>query len=159
MATEESKKERLLGVFNLLMYGLIKGLWDLFGESSFATVTAIGDQVLGMLEKESGLEIHGENPKDIITEISRLLVDEVGAIGAAQVTMKGDKVSIACTRCFLRHATVNLEAAGVQPFACVPMTLSAAAMRKRLGTKHRVLGRTWDPATETCTIHFQLVSR
>jgi hypothetical protein len=158
MATDAEKQQRLLKVFNISMYGLINGLWDLFGESSFATVNSVGDRILSTMEKESGLEIQGENPRDILLEVTRLLADEIGTMKSGTVTMTEDgKVSIACEKCFLREATSWLEADGVQPFACVPMNISAAAMRKRLGTRHRVLGRKWDPATETCTIEFELV--
>ena len=157
MATEEQKKQRLLKVFNIAMYGMVGGLWDLFGESSFATINSIGDRILATMEKEAGLEIAGENPQDILTEVARLLADEVGTMSAGKITMEGNKVSLACTNCFLREATGWLETDGVQPFACVPMNISVAAMRKRLGTKHRVLGRDWDPATQTCTIRFELL--
>lgn len=158
MATEQQKSERLLKVFNISMYGLINGLWDLFGESSFATVNSVGDKILSTMEKESGLEIQGENPKDILMEVTRLLADEIGTMKSGTVTMSDDgRVSIACEKCFLREATGWLEADGVQPFACVPMNISAAAMRKRLGTRHRVLGRKWDAEAQTCTIEFQLV--
>jgi hypothetical protein len=157
VATEFEKKKRLLRVFNLAIYGLAKGLWDLFGESSFATTTKIGDEVLTMMEKETGLEIQGENPEDILIEINRLLVDEIGTMSDGEVKLDGNKVSMSCTHCFLRQATMDLEEQGVQPFACVPMTLAAAAMRRRLGTRHRILGREWEPETETCTISFELV--
>ncbi len=157
MATEVQKKQRLLKVFNVGMYGMIKGLWDLFGESAFATTNAIGDRMLVTMEKESGLEISGENTKDILNEIVRLLVDEVGTMSGGKVVVNDHKVSIACQECFLREATSWLEADGVQPFACLPMGIAAAAMRKRLGTKHRLLGREWDSGTQTCTINFQLV--
>ena len=157
MATEAQKQERLLKVFNVGMYSMIKGLWDMFGESAFATTNPIGDRLLAALEKESGLEIQGEDPQDILQEIVRLLADEIGTMKAGTVALNGDKVSIACEKCFLREATGWLEAEGVQPFACVPMGVSAAAMRKRLGIRHRVIGRAWDEATQTCTINFQIV--
>ncbi|MCA9920878.1 MAG: hypothetical protein KC419_03400 [Anaerolineales bacterium] len=157
MATEEQKKERLLKVMNVAMYGLIEGLWDLFGESSFATVHSISDKILGMMEKEAGLELAGEDPEDIIMEVSRLLTDEFGTMSSGEPTIDGNKVSIACQDCFLRQATGWLEKDGVQPFACIPMNVTAAAMRQRLGTKHRVLGRDWDEASQTCTINFELV--
>lgn len=157
MATEAEKRQRLLKVFNIGMYGMIKGLWDLFGDTSMATANSIGAMMLATVEKESGLEIAGENPEDILQEIVRLLVDEVGTMSAGTVTMNGDRVSIACKECFLREATGWLEAEGVQPFACLPMGLSAAAMRKRLGVKHRLLGRAWDQDTQTCTISFALI--
>ncbi len=158
MATEDQKKERLLKVFNISIYSLVGGLWDLFGESSFATMNTIGDKILETMEKESGLEIQGEDPKNILMEVSRLLSDEVGTMKSGKVTMTEDgKVSMACEQCFLREATTMLEADGVQPFACVPMNISAAAMRKRLNAKHRVLGRKWDPKSQTCTIEFQII--
>ncbi len=157
MVTDADKKKRLLRVFNIAVYGLARGLWDLFGESSFATTQSIGDEVLAILEKEAGLEIHGETPEDILEEINRLLVDEIGTMSEGEVTMEDNIVSMACRHCFLRQATADLEEAGVQPFACVPMTIAAAAMRSRLGTRHRVLGRDWDDETETCTIRFELI--
>jgi len=157
MATDAQKKENLLKVFNISMFGMVEGLWDLFGESSFATVQAIGDRVLEVMEKEAGLEIAGENPEDILIEVTRLLVDEIGTMSAGEVTVDGQKVSIACQECFLREATGWLEEAGVQPFACVPMNIAAAAMRQRLGTKHHVIGRKWDQGSQTCTIQFELL--
>jgi hypothetical protein len=158
MATEDQKKERLLKVFNISMYGLIGGLWDLFGESSFATINSVGDKILETMERESGLEIQGESPKDILMEVSRLLADEIGTMKSGKVVMTDDgKVSMACEHCFLREATGWLEADGVQPFACVPMNISAAAMRKRLNAKHRVIGRKWDSQSQTCTIEFQVL--
>jgi hypothetical protein len=157
MATDAEKKKRLLRVFNVTVYGLAKGLWDLFGESAFATTNSIGDQVLELLEKDAGLEIHGENPEEILIEIERLLVDEIGTMSDGKVTIEDGIISMACVNCFLQDATRDLEEAGAQPFACVPMTISAAAMRKRLGTRHRLLGRDWDPDTQTCTIKFELL--
>jgi hypothetical protein len=156
MATEEQKKARLLNVFNITIYGLIKGLWDLFGESSFATVQSVGNRVLTTMEKESGLEIHGENQEDILQEIVRLLTDEVGTMSNGDVMIEGKDVSIACQECVLRKATRWLEDDGIQPFACLPMNVATAAMRKRLGAKHRLLGREWDAQTQTCTIKFEL---
>lgn len=140
------------------MYGLIGGLWDLFGETSFATINSVGDKILETMEKESGLEILGEDPKDILMEVSRLLADEIGTMKSGKVNITEDgKVRMACEQCFLREATGWLEADGVQPFACIPMNISAAAMRKRLGAKHRVLGRQWDAESQTCTIEFQVI--
>lgn len=157
MATEQEKKQRLLKVFNIAMYGLIEGLWELFGESSYATISSVGDSILETMEREAGLEIAGESPEDILMEITRLLVDEIGTMSGGRVTMDGNHIEIACQECFLREATGWLEADGVEPFACVPMNIAAAAMRKRLGIRHRVLGREWDPVTQTCTIKFDLI--
>jgi hypothetical protein len=157
MATDAQKQERLLKVFNIGMYSMVDGLWDLFGESAFATTQTIGDRILSVMERESGLEINGEDPQAILNEVVRLLVDEVGTMKEGKVVLQGDKVSMSCKKCFLTEATGWLEAEGVQPFACIPMNISAAAMRKRLGVKHKVIGRLWDEESQTCTIQFQLV--
>jgi len=156
MATEEQKQQRLLQVMNITMYGMMEGLWELFGESSFATVQPISEQILKMMEREAGLEITGEDTKDIILKVVRLMVDEFGIMSAGKPTAEGKKVSIACQECFMRQATAWLEAEGVRPFACIPMNVTAAALR-RSGAKHRLLGRDWDPASQTCTIHFELL--
>ena len=152
MATEAEKRERLLKVFNIGMYGMIKGLWDLFGESSFATVHSVGERILTTMEKENGLKIEGDSPEAILLNLVHVLRDEVGTMSEGQVEVQEDgRVSLACQNCFLREATCWLEAEGVQPFACLPMNIGAAAMRKRLGTRHRLLGRDWEPQTQTCT--------
>ncbi len=157
MATEAAKKEHMRQVFNIMVYGLARGLWDLFGEASFATTNSIGDEILEIMQREMGFEIGGEDPETILIEIERLLVDEIGTMKSGKVTIDGNVISMACTECVLREATRDLEDADVQPFACLPMTIAAATMRKRLGTRHRLLGRKWDPATETCTIQFELM--
>jgi hypothetical protein len=157
MTTEAQQSARLLKVFNVGMYSMIRGLWDIFGDSAFATTNPVGDRILGALEKETGLQINGKDAKAILEEITQLLVNDVGTMSAGKVTLDGDRVSIACKDCFLHEATGWLEAEGVQPFACIPMGVSAAAMRKKLGIKHRVIGRDWDAASQTCTINFQII--
>ncbi len=158
MATEDQKKERLLKLFNIVMYSMIGGLWDLFGESSFAISNSVGDKILEAIEKGGGLEVMGEDPKNILMEIARLLTDEAGTMKSSKVTMTEDgKVSMVCEQCFLREATAWLAAEDVQPFACIPMNICAAAMRKRLNAKHRLLGRKWDEKSQSCTIEFQVI--
>ena len=134
MVTEAEKNERLRRIFNTMVYGLARGLWDLFGEASFATTNSIGDQVLEIIERDMGFEISGEDPEAILAEIERLLVDKIGTMSSGKATIDDNIISIACTECVLRDATRDLEAVNVQPFACLPMTIAAAAMRKRLGT-------------------------
>ena len=157
MATEEQKQQHLLMVMNTVMYGFVEGLWDLFGESSYATVHSISDRILQAMEQESGLAMDGADPEAVIAEVTRVLADEFGIMSSGEATVDGNNVSIACQDCFLHQATEWLEAKGVEPFACVPMNVTAAAMRKRLGMKHRVLGREWDVSTHTCTIKYTLL--
>ena len=159
MASETEKKDRLLKIFNIAMFGLIEGIWDLFGEASFATINSIGDKLLRVIENEIGFEVKGETPKEILTEINALLVNEIGTMEAGMVIMdESGKVSMACEKCCLQKATGWLENEGVQPFACVPMNIFAAAIRKKTNYKHKVLGRSWDEESETCVISFQIIS-
>ncbi len=139
------------------MYGLLEGLWELFGESSFATVHSISDKILDMMEKEAGVKITGENPEEIIMKISRLLTDEFSTMSSGKLTIEGNKASLACQDCFLHPATNWLAEDGIQPFACIPMNVTTAAMRRCLGSKHRLFGREWDADSKTCTIHFQIL--
>ncbi len=157
MVTETEKQERLLRVFNIMIYGLAKGLWDLFGEASFSTTNAIGDEVLEILEKELDMTVEGNSPEAILNEINRVLIQEIGTMEAGRVELAGQEIHMACEKCVLRDATMDLEDADVQPFACLPMTLATATMRKRLGTRSRLLGRVWNPQTETCTIKFEIM--
>ncbi|MEN8241490.1 MAG: hypothetical protein ABFS17_06190 [Chloroflexota bacterium] len=157
MSTEQEKNERLKTVMNIAMYGLIEGLWDLFGEASFATVHSISDRILQSLESEIGKKINGGDPEAIINEVTDVLVGSFGVMESGVAKLDGDKASIACTGCFLQQATGWLEAEGVEPFACIPMNVTAAVMRKQLDKKHHILGRDWDEATKTCTINFELI--
>ena len=85
MATMEQKKLRQLRLYNDIIFGFGKGLWDLFGDSAMATADAIGEDILEEMEHELGLEIQGENAEDILTEIERLLVDEYGLVKNASL--------------------------------------------------------------------------
>ena len=76
MATEEEKKRNLARINAMIIYGLEKGLWDLLGESALAISAVVGVGMLEKLEQTMGLEIAGEEPQDILTEIGRIFVDE-----------------------------------------------------------------------------------
>ncbi|RME44595.1 MAG: hypothetical protein D6796_11595 [Caldilineae bacterium] len=154
MATEP----QLTKVFNIAMYSMIKGMWDLFGDTATSTVRTVGHRILETLETQGNLTIQGDNPEAILQEVARVLAEEVGTMAEGTVQVNGNQVSIACRECFLREATGWLEAEGIEPFACLPMNIAAAAMQKQLGLKHRLRGRTWDDPSQTCTIQFEIVS-
>jgi hypothetical protein len=157
MATEMEKKEKLEEIEGLTIYGLALGMWELFGESSFATSQSIGEFLLTNFEAESGLEIEGETPEHILTEVARLLTDEVGLIQGGKTSMNGDTVTFTCQNCSFSKGSNALEGQGVQPFYCPVYNVTTAALRERLGKKSRFAGRTWDQATKTCTLKIQLM--
>lgn len=78
MASEEEKKRQLVRVLELMIEGLAKGIYDLFEESAYALMRTVGQDLVAIMEKEMGLEIHGENPTDVLTELLRLWEDEFG---------------------------------------------------------------------------------
>jgi len=157
MATEEQKKARLLKLFNDIVFGFGKGLYDLFGDSAMAAVDTIGEDIIEDMEHEMGLEIHGENPQDILTELERVLVDEYGL--AKNITMKisEHEVDLYCEGCELWHATKDILASGAPPFHCVPMMIAEAALHKRLGKKAHFVGITQDDAKKICDIDFHMI--
>lgn len=157
MATEEQKKERLLRLCNDIMFGFGKGLYDLFGETALATVETIGEDILEDMEHELGLEIHGEDPETILTEIERLMVDEYGLCKKATLKIEGNEIDLFCEQCKFWKATAALKEAGVPPYTCVPMMMASAALHKRLGRKCRFKEIRQDMDKRICDIDIELV--
>ena len=157
MATESEKKSKLIEMEGISIYGLTLSLWELFGEASFATSQSMGDYLLTFLEAESGLEIEGENPENILKEVTRLLTDEVGLIDEGKSEINGDRIKISCVNCGNANTSNALVAQGVQPFYCPVYSIVSSAMRERLGKKNRFAGRTWDEESKTCTLEIQLM--
>ncbi|MGB5684498.1 MAG: hypothetical protein WBM35_01705, partial [Candidatus Electrothrix sp.] len=62
MATEEQKKKNMMRLMTLMIAGMAKALYDLFGEAAFATMSEVGKSTLEIMEQEMGLEIEGEDP-------------------------------------------------------------------------------------------------
>jgi hypothetical protein len=157
MATEEQKKERLVRIFNNIVFGYAKGLYDMFGDAMLSTVEGIGQDILVDMEHELGLEIQGENPQVILTEIERLLIDEYGLVQAAEIKLGDKSIEVICERCALWKATEDLKEEGVPPYTCVPMGLATAALRRRLGIKARFNSLNQDMDKRICDIKFDLL--
>jgi hypothetical protein len=157
MATEEQKKARLLKLFNDVVFGFGKGLYDLFGDSALAAVDAIGEDIIEEMEHEMGLEIHGEDPQSILTELERILVDEYGIAKAMKLEIADHEVDLICEGCELWHATKDMLATGAPPFHCVPMMITEAALHKRLGKKAHFVGIKQDDSKKLCDIDFHML--
>ena len=157
MATEDQKKARLMKLFNGVVFGYAKGLYDLFGDSALATVDTIGEDLIEEMEHELGLEIHGEDPKAILTELARLLEDEYGLFDDARFDIEAHEIDIFCQGCKLWHATQEILESGAPPFHCVPMMIAEAALHKRLGKRAKFVGITQDKEKHICDIDFHLM--
>lgn len=157
MATEEQKKARQMKLVNDIVFGFAKGMYDLFDDSALATVETIGEDIIEEIEHELGLEIHGENPQDILTELERLLLDEYGMCKNASIKIQDHEIDILVEGCMFWHSTQELHKAGVPPYTCVPMMIATAALRKRLGKRARFVGITHDYEKRGCDIDFHMV--
>jgi hypothetical protein len=146
MATEDQKKENRLRLTNMALLSLASSTWDTLGESAFAFSGPMGDHVLAVMEKEMGLEIAGENPEDVMTEIGRIFVDEFGFCGDIDVETNNDTYTIKVKQCVNRAFTDKLMAVGVEkPFICPIMNACQAALR-RMGYKMREDVEKWPEA-------------
>lgn len=158
MATEEQKKARMVRLFNMIIAGMAKGLYDLFGEAAVSVITPIGEELLEEMEQELGLEIQGENVQDILVEIERLLMDEYGMFkeGTFEIHPETHEVDIIITDSVLWHATAELHKASLPPLACAEMMIASAALRKRLGRKAKFVGLALDEKTRTIDVDFHM---
>ena len=138
MATEEKKQQNQLRLTNMALVGITAGVWQTLGDSAFALSGPMGNQILEMMEKEMGLEVAGESPQTVITEIARIFVDEFGFASDIQVETQGDDgLRLKVCECVNRTFTDKLVEAGVEkPFICPIMNACQAALR-RMGYKMR----------------------
>ncbi len=132
MATDMEKKENKLRLTRLALTGLAKGVWDFVGETAFALTPVIGEDILQILEKEMGLEIHGEKPEDVLNEISRLFVDEFGCAESIDVNIENENtIKVQVNSCIDRDETKKLKDEGVpKPFICPIMNACLAALKR-----------------------------
>jgi hypothetical protein len=143
MANDNAKRDNMLRLSNLALFGLTAGVWDFVGETAFALSGKIGAEILGLMEKDMGLEIGGEKPLDVVREIGRLFVDEFGIASEIDVQQEGKKITLHVRNCLNVPLTKQLMAAGVEkPFICPIMNASMAAL-KRMGTKTRYNVDSW----------------
>ncbi len=132
MATEEQKRANQFRLMSMALTGLASGVWNTLGDSAFAFSGPMGNQILHIMEKEMGLEVAGENPADVMTEIGRIFVDEFGFASDITIEQKGDEHYILRVHnCVNRTYTDTLMAAGVEkPFICPILNACQASLRR-----------------------------
>ena len=129
MATEEQKKKNMMRLMTLMIAGMAKALYDMFGESAFATMSEVGKTTLEIMEQEMGLEVDGENPQDVITEIGRIFADEMGFVESFSTTTEGNEIALSVNRCQGWNLTQSILKTGVEiPFTCPIMNVCQAAL-------------------------------
>lgn len=129
MATEEQKKKNMMRLMTLMIAGMAKALYDLFGETAFATMSEVGKSTLEIMEQEMGLEVEGEDPKNVITEIGRLFTDEMRFVESCSVEQEGNKIILTVNHCQGWPLTQSILKTGVDiPFTCPIMNVCHAAL-------------------------------
>ena len=156
MATEEQKKENMLRLSRLTLYGLTTGVWDILGEGALGLGNEIGQKILPVLEKEMGLEIAGETPEDILQELSRILVDEFGFASNIEVSREGDILTAKVANCLHRKLDDELIAAGVEKLFICPILCAAVAAFNRSDLKSTTNVESW-PEGKGSILTFELL--
>lgn len=136
MATEEQKKENRARLADLALLSIAAGAWDVMGKGVNAFCGSMGDELLKAMEKEMGLEIAGEDPEVVLTEVSRIFIDEFGFASDIDIEHPDeDHFQLKVKNCVNRKFTDTLMEAGVEkPFICPIMNASRSAL-KRMGYK------------------------
>jgi hypothetical protein len=131
MATEEEKKRQLVRVFSLMIEGLALGIYEMFEDSSYALMGTVGKDILELMQKEMGLEIEGEDPGDVLNELLRIWVDEIGWFEDASVKPEKDGWIITGNHCKGWNLTQKILSTGVkEPFTCPVMNTMHAVLEK-----------------------------
>jgi hypothetical protein len=136
MATEEVKKQNQVRLANMALLSLAAGAWDVLGKGVNAFSGPMGDEILKVMEQEMGLEVAGEDPEAVMTEISRIFVDEFGFASDIDVVINDNShFQLKVHNCVNRNFTDKLTNAGVEkPFVCPIMNATRSAL-KRMGYK------------------------
>jgi ketopantoate reductase len=134
MATDEQKKLNQVRLSNMALLSLAAGAWDVLGKGVNAFSGPMGDEILKAMEQEMGLEVAGEDPEAVMTEISRIFIDEYGFATDIEVVVKDNEhFQLKVKNCVNRNFTDKLMAAGVEkPFVCPIMNACRSAL-KRMG--------------------------
>ena len=129
MATEEQKKKNMMRLMTMMISGMAKALYDLFGEAALAAMAEVGKATLEIMEQEMGLEIEGESPEDVLTEIGRIFADEIGFIESFTIETDGNAISLSVAKCQGWNMTQATLKTGVEmPFTCPIMNVCQAAL-------------------------------
>ena len=132
MATEEQKKESQIRMLKMIVGAMSKALFDLLGETAFAVMGGVGDEYLNVMEKEMGLEIAGETPKDVMMEVGRIFVDEIGYINSFKIEEKDNEIDMLINGCHGYDLSKKLLSQGVNVLPCPLMNICSSAF-KRMG--------------------------
>jgi hypothetical protein len=155
MATEDAKAANYTRMMELMVGGLTMGIWEMVGESSNTLSPGIGQQILGMVEKQFGMEIAGEKPEDLMTELGRIFIDEMGFAKDVKVERKDNFINVVMTDSLGARGTAMASQMGMSPFYH-PYLCAGLACLKRAGLKVRADVKS-DLPNNLLTVVFELI--
>ena len=149
MAAEEQKKKNLMRLMNLMIAGMAK---------AFATRSEVGRTTLEIMEQEMGLEVEGEDPKDVLMEIGRIFADEMGFIESFSTEQEGNNLSLIVHHCQGWNLTQSILKTGIEtPFTCPIMNVCQAALIRMGKPARKSISAI--PETHGSTITFPLIEQ
>ncbi len=137
MATEQKKLENQAQIAEIMLVALAAAIWDFVGESATALGPQIGEEILKVMEKEMGVEIAGEKPEDVLTELGRVFVDELGFAKAVELKREGNCLTLIASGTITGGAVKKLQERGVTKDFVSPGQNVGLAALKRMGIKAR----------------------
>ncbi len=156
MATEQEKSARRARLWGLTAIGLTLGIWDMVQESALALSPSIGQAILADMEKTFGLELAGEKPEDVLTEMGRICVDESGFATEAKVEKTDNALQVTLVNAVGTAEFADLQEKGVEKLFSHPFYCAGLAALARQGCKARGSVEI-DRAHNTHLIRFELL--
>jgi len=156
MANEQQKYLNRTRLWGLTTLGMALGIWEMVEESATSLSPMIGKQVLEMAEKQLGLEVAGEKPEDVLTELARIFIDEFGYAVDSKVERADKTISISFKNAVGTSEFNLLKQAGAEKLFCHPYMCAGLAVLSRMGIKAR-WDVTIDVATGSQTVTYELL--
>jgi hypothetical protein len=152
MLTDVDKANERARLWGYCVFGMTMGIWDMVEEASAAITPVVGAQLLGLLEKQLGLEIAGEKPEEVLTELSRIFIDEFKYASSAVVEREGNKIKVSMEDVVGGPEFLLLESRDIHATFNQPYYAAGLAALNRMG--YRVRGNATGNKTSTGTEYF-----
>jgi hypothetical protein len=156
MMPENEKTQNKLRLTNLTLQSLTKGVWEFVGDTAFAMTQVMGEDILKVLEQDMGLKIQGQNPKEVVDQIGRIMVEKFGVIENYECNLDSNqKITIKVKSCIQNTFCQELYDAGItKPFICPHANACQAALRR---LKLKVSRDIQVSPTGDCTYSFEIM--
>lgn len=131
MVAAAAENKKMIPLMTLMIAGTAKALHDMFGESAVVVMSEAGKAALELLEQETGHNIEGQEPEQVLTEIGRIFTDRLGVVGSFAVSRKDRRLTVTIDHCHgwgLKQAVMKT---GIDtPFICPIMNICQAALTR-----------------------------